>query len=42
MAGARPKDPGGRQVLFGITAWGPVSVRLPASTNTFTPAPPRR
>ncbi len=36
------KDAGGQQVLLGITARGLVIVRLPAITNTFTPAPPRR
>ena len=36
------KDAGGQQLLFGITARGLVIVRLPAITNTFTPAPPRR
>jgi len=36
------KDAGGAQLLFGITARGLVIVRLPAITNTFTPAPPRR
>ena len=36
------KDAGGQQLLFGITARGLVIVRLPAITNTFVPAPPRR
>jgi len=36
------KDAGGAQLLFGITARGLVIVRLPAITNIFVPAPPRR
>jgi hypothetical protein len=36
------KDAGGAQLLFGITARGLVVVRLPAITNPFVPAPPRR
>jgi hypothetical protein len=34
------KDAGGRQLLFGITARGLVTVAIPAVTNPFTPAPP--
>jgi hypothetical protein len=36
------KDAGGAQLLFGITARGLVIIRLPAITNVFVPAPPRR
>lgn len=34
------KDAGGRQLLFGITARGLVTVVIPAVTNPFVPAPP--
>ncbi len=34
------KDAGGRQLLFGITARGLVTVAIPAVTNRFAPAPP--
>jgi hypothetical protein len=34
------KDAGGGQLLFGITARGLVTVRIPAVSNPFVPAPP--